>query len=77
MSENKRRISKCEVCPYYAKNHEKGKWECTRKVSIWDDDEQERTEKNECVFTHHNYYRVEDDFTTQNQIIDRWIKANE
>lgn len=29
MNENKRRISKCECCPYYAKNFETGHWECS------------------------------------------------
>ena len=64
----KRRISKCEVCPYFAKNHEKGKWECSL-ISYGS----EKSHKS-CIF---NSDEWDNDNNKQTEIIERWIRANE
>lgn len=75
----KRRISKCEVCPYFAKNHEKGKWECSvrnfNETKLVDEEgvtiaDVERA----CIF---DSLKVTANLEEKNAIIERWIRANE
>lgn len=74
----KRRISKCECCPYFAKNHEKGKWECSKSIfrktgKFFDGDElQERVKA--CIFDSDRIISGDEEKAI---IIERWIRANE
>lgn len=64
----KRRISKCECCPHYAKNHEKHKWECSLTI-----DKGYGNPKKSCIFDLDKWSSE----SGQEAIIERWLKANE
>ena len=74
----KRRISKCECCPYFAKNHEKGKWECSKTIfrktgKFFDGVEIKEAEK-VCIFDSDKVAAGDEEKAT---IIERWIRAND
>ena len=78
----KRRISKCEVCPFYAKEQESKKWECSRINRAYYQTETGTTKKyvreekhGVCVFNYETSISENDEI--RNQIIERWLKANE
>ena len=82
MSEKKRRISKCECCPFYAKEQESKKWECSRINRAYYQTETGTTIKyvhkekyGICVFNYDTSNDKENEI--RNQIIERWLKANE
>lgn len=64
----KRRISKCECCPYFAKNHEKGKWECSLTIKYLGE-----KDRKSCIFDKDKWASE----NGQEAIIERWLKANE
>jgi len=73
----KRKYTKCECCPFYAKEMKSGKWECSKiNPSYYTPRSYTREEKSGslCIF---NYHSSEDkDNNLKNQILERWINAN-
>lgn len=80
MNENKRRISKCEVCPFYAKNFETGRWECSMTRNKLKEGKVKKGESlyvivKSCIFN--QKFSIIKDEEIKNTIIERWLKANE
>ena len=74
---NKRKYTKCECCPFYAKEKESKKWECSKiNRAYYDVNTYIHYEKaGICIFN--QYTSKSEDNELRNQILERWIKANE
>lgn len=59
---SKKKYTKCQCCPHYAKDQEDGKWKCAR-MHIW-------SPSSRCVFG------FNDTFEECAAIIKCWINAN-
>lgn len=58
----KRKYTKCQCCPHYAKDQKDGKWKCAR-MYIW-------SGSTRCIFG------FDDTFEKCEKILERWIRAN-
>ena len=73
---SKKKYTKCECCPYYAKDFETGKWCCSKinKTYFSYGEACHDKAKGVCVFN----YKTSDEHTLgiANDILNRWINAN-
>ena len=60
---SKKKYTKCECCPYYAKDKKDNKWKCAR-IHIW------KSVNDECIF---RYNDMEEERVS---VLNRWIDAN-
>lgn len=71
----KKRYTKCECCPYYAKDGETGKWQCsTINVRYYCGSELMKSNGLCAVFNYHT--QNEKQLEIANQVLGRWINAN-
>lgn len=72
---SKKKYTKCECCPFYAKNSETNKWECSRINGHYYSYSELKHCKGLCVF---NCQSMKDeDKETAMSILNRWVNANE
>lgn len=88
MNEKKQKISKCECCPYFAKNFidekNQNKWVCTRKGLVkkqYGSGNYYHEKTKVCLFdcreaVDSDSY-LEEIKEVRDKIIERWLKANE
>lgn len=72
----KKKYSKCECCPYYAKEQQSKKWECSmiNRAVITFGEYRLTPNNGTCIF---NYATMGDEaLETANTILERWIRAN-
>ena len=70
----RKKYTKCECCPYYAKEVISGRWECSRiNTSYFYFNEYKRTEKIDlCIFNKNSGASAE----LKKEILELWISAN-
>ena len=73
---SKKKYTKCQCCPYYAKDYETGKWSCSRidRNEYSYGNASKVSGKGLCIF---NYLSSDENvLVIANDILNRWINAN-
>ena len=71
---SKKKYTKCECCPFYAKNNETNKWECSKINRSYYYGSELRHNIGLCVF---NYDSMDDvNKETAMSVLNRWVNAN-
>lgn len=73
---SKKKYTKCQCCPYYAKEQQSKKWECSliNRASFPYGEYRRNPNSGICIF---NYATMGDKtLETANTILERWIRAN-
>jgi len=71
---SKKKYTKCECCPFYAKNSETNKWECSKINQSYYSYGELRHDKGLCVFNQRTM--TDEDKATAWSVLNRWVNAN-
>lgn len=71
---SKKKYTKCECCPFYAKNSETNKWECSSIKRSYYDSGEMRHYKGLCVFNRESMNGENKE--TAMSVLNRWVNAN-
>ena len=71
---SKKKYTKCECCPFYAKNSETNKWECSRINKSYYSYDELRHSNGLGVFNQHTMDA--EDKATAIGVLNRWVNAN-
>ena len=71
---SKKKYTKCQCCPFYAKNNETNKWECSKINTAYHSYGELRHDKGLCVFNQETMSA--EDKSIALGVLNRWVNAN-